>query len=107
MVTRRQTFRLYQGTRKSSVWIASLRYLYNACFIDRLNIGNNWIIWLNLLPAFKKEWVEFAELSSQALQGTVKRVDLVTSHSSKGCAAIRRMDFRLRDGGLRLMAPLP
>ena len=30
----------------------------------------------NCLPAFKKEWVEFAHLHSQALQSTAKRVDL-------------------------------
>jgi len=30
----------------------------------------------NCLPAFKKEWVEFAYMHSQSLQATVKRVDL-------------------------------
>ncbi|WP_374882246.1 hypothetical protein [Microseira sp. BLCC-F43] len=28
------------------------------------------------LPAFKKEWIEFDKMHSQAMQATVKRVDL-------------------------------
>ena len=38
----------------------------------------------NCLPAFKKEWVEFAHLHSQALQSTVKRVDLAYNSFFKG-----------------------
>lgn len=30
----------------------------------------------NSLPAFKAEWPEFVELGSQAVQATLKRVDL-------------------------------
>ena len=36
------------------------------------------------LPAFKKEWVEFAQLHSQALQATVKRVDLAYNSFFQG-----------------------
>lgn len=85
MVTRRQTFRLYPNKAQEKALFGARRlhcYLYNACVSHRqteYKLGNKSVDYYtqqNALPAFKKEWVEFAALNSQALQGTVKRVDL-------------------------------
>jgi putative transposase len=57
-------------------------YLYNACVAHRryeYRANKKPITYFeqqNCLPAFKKEWVEFAYLHSQTMQATVKRVDL-------------------------------
>jgi len=57
-------------------------YLYNACISHRQteykhnHKSISYFDQQNLLPAFKAEWEEFAALNSQALQATVKRVDL-------------------------------
>lgn len=85
MVTRRQTFRLYPNKAQEKALFDARRlhcYLYNACISHRqIEYKHNhksisYFDQQNLLPAFKAEWVEFAALHSQALQTTVKRVDL-------------------------------
>ncbi|MBE9008677.1 transposase [Pseudanabaenaceae cyanobacterium LEGE 13415] len=85
MVTRRQTFRLYPNKAQEKALFDARRlhcYLYNACISHRqteYKLGNKSVDYYtqqNALPAFKKDWVEFAALNSQSLQGTVKRVDL-------------------------------
>jgi putative transposase len=85
MITRRVTFRLYPS-KSQEVKLHYIRRLhkdlYNACVyhrkIEYQKFGRNVTYYdqQNLLPAFKTEWVEYKELGSQALQATVKRVDL-------------------------------
>lgn len=93
MAVRRQTFRLYPNKAEQRALFGSRRlhcYLYNACVSHRqteYRLGNKSVDYFtqqNLLPAFKKEWVEFAELNCMALQGTVKRVDLAYQSFFKG-----------------------
>lgn len=85
MAVRRQTFRLYPSKAQEKALFGSRRlhaYLYNACIsqrqyeykVNRKTIG--YMDQQNALPDFKKDWPEFAELHSQSLQATVKRVDL-------------------------------
>lgn len=45
----------------------------------------------NCLPAFKKEWVEFAYLHSQTLQSTVKRVDLAYNSFLQGLRGLPKL----------------
>ncbi len=65
-------------------------YLYNACIAHRRFEWKknqktvDYFQQQNCLPAFKKDWVEFAYLHSQALQSTVKRVDLAYNSFFKG-----------------------
>jgi putative transposase len=91
--TRRQTFRLYPNKAQEKALFGARRlhcYLYNACISHRqteYRQGHKSVDYLtqqNLLPAFKKEWVEFAALNSQSLQGTLKRVDLAYQSFFKG-----------------------
>lgn len=93
MVTRRQTFRLYPNKAQEKALFAARRlhcYLFNACISHRqfeYKQNRKSITYLeqqNLLPAFKAEWPEFAALHSQALQSTVKRVDLAYQSFFKG-----------------------
>lgn len=93
MVIRRQTFRLYPNKAETRALFGARRlhcYLYNACVSHRqteYRLGNKSVDYMtqqNLLPAFKKEWVEFAELNCMTLQGTVKRVDLAYQSFFKG-----------------------
>ncbi|XFA72580.1 transposase [Thermosynechococcaceae cyanobacterium Okahandja] len=93
MVTRRQTFRLYPNKAQEKALFAARRlhcYLYNACISHRqfeYKRHRKLISYFdqqNLLPAFKAEWEEFAMLHSQALQSTVKRVDLAYQSFFKG-----------------------
>lgn len=85
MAVRRQTFRLYPSKTQEIKLLQARRdhaYLYNACIAHRkyewrANCKSvSYLEQQNCLPAYKKEWVEFAYLHSQALQATVKRVDL-------------------------------
>lgn len=85
MATRRQTFRLYPNKQQETKLLQARRdhaYLYNACIAHRKyewranHKSVSYFEQQNCLPAYKKEWVEFAYLHSQALQATVKRVDL-------------------------------
>jgi len=93
VTTRRQTFRLYPNKAEEKALFEARRlhaYLYNACISHRqyeyqVNQRNvDYMEQQNLLPDFKKAWVEFAKLNSQALQGTVKRVDLAYQSFFKG-----------------------
>ena len=85
MATKRQTFRLYPNKEQENKLFEARRnhaYLYNACVAHRRyewKANKKTVTYFeqqNCLPAFKKEWVEFAYLHSQAMQATVKRVDL-------------------------------
>ena len=85
MGIRRYTFRLYPNKVQQTKLLQARRnhaYLYNACVAHRRYEwkANKKIVTYfeqqNCLPAFKKEWIEFAYLHSQAMQATVKRVDL-------------------------------
>lgn len=57
-------------------------YLYNSAVADRRDsykkrcVSVNYLDQQNRLPAFKETWGEYKELGSQALQNTLKRVDL-------------------------------
>lgn len=93
MAIRRHTFRLYPNKTQERELFAARRlhsYLYNACIAHRrFEWKSNqktvdYFQQQNCLPAFKKEWVEFAYLHSQALQSTVKRVDLAYNSFLKG-----------------------
>jgi putative transposase len=84
-VNRRQTFRLYPTKAQEKVLLGARRlhcYLYNACVAHReyeYKRNRKTVTYFeqqNLLPEFKKVWTEFAQLHSQSLQATVKRVDL-------------------------------
>ena len=85
MATRRQTFRLYLNKEQEQKLFEARRihaYLYNACIANRRyewKANQKTVTYFdqqNCLPEFKKEWVEFAYIHSQAMQATVKRVDL-------------------------------
>ena len=85
MATRRYNFRLYPNKQQEKKLFLARRlhcYLYNACLAHRRyewrknHKSVDYFEQQNCLPEFKKEWIEFAELNSQTLQATVKRVDL-------------------------------
>ncbi len=85
MATRRYTCRLYPNSSQERELFKARRlhcYIYNACIADRRfewKKNKKTVDYLqqqNCLPAFKKEWIEFTYLHSQALQSTVKRIDL-------------------------------
>ena len=93
MAIRRYTFRLYPNKSQERELFAARRlhgYLYNACIAHRRFEWKknqktvDYFQQQNCLPTFKKEWVEFAYLHSQALQSTVKRVDLAYNSFFKG-----------------------
>ena len=93
MALRRYTFRLYPNNCQEQELFAARRlhsYLYNACIAHRRFEWKknqktvDYFQQQNCLPAFKKEWVEFADLHSQALQSTVKRVDLAYNSFFQG-----------------------
>jgi putative transposase len=105
MATRRQTFRLYPSKAQEKALFEARRlhcYLYNACVSHReteYKLHRRTVTYLeqqNLLPEFKQVWVEFAQLNSQALQATVKRVDFAYQRFFQGlsekpkCKSIRR-----------------
>lgn len=85
MKRRRQTFRLYPNKAQEKALFAARRvhcYVYNACIAHRRyewKANKHRVTYFeqqNCLPEFKKFWVEFAYIHSQAMQATVKRVDL-------------------------------
>jgi putative transposase len=93
MAIRRYEFRLYPNKTQKRELFAARRlhcYLFNACLAHRrFEWRSNkktvdYFQQQNCLPAFKKEWIEFAYLHSQALQSTVKRVDLAYNSFFKG-----------------------
>ncbi|MGB5633867.1 MAG: helix-turn-helix domain-containing protein [Waterburya sp.] len=74
MAIRRYTFRLYPNKAQERVLFDARRlhcYLYNACIAHRRFEWKknqkivDYFQQQNCLPAFKKEWVEFAHLHSQ------------------------------------------
>ena len=97
MAIRRYTFRLYPNKTQERELFAARRlhgYLYNACIAHRRFEWKknkktvDYFQQQNCLPAFKKDWVEFAYLHSQALQSTVKRVDLAYNSFLKGLGGL-------------------
>jgi putative transposase len=91
--TRRITYRLYpnkQQEKQLHYWRSLHKYLYNACLYQRtteyrrFERSISYYDQQNLLPEFKKEWPEYKELGSQALQATVKRVDYAFSRFFNG-----------------------
>jgi putative transposase len=84
MATKRITFRIYPTSSQNDklhCWRKLHCLLYNACVNHRkvqyqkFGQNINYYDQQNCLPEFKKEWVEYQELGSHALQATVKRVD--------------------------------
>lgn len=93
MAIRRYTFRLYPNKTQERKLFAARRlhcYLFNACIAHRRfewkknKKSVDYFEQQNCLPAFKKEWSEFAQLHSQTLQSTVKRVDLAYNSFLQG-----------------------
>lgn len=85
MAVRRVTFRLYPNktqTAKLFEWRRMHKDLYNAALSNRIvqykKFGHSvdYFEQQNCLPAFKEVWPEYKELGSQALQATLKRVDI-------------------------------
>jgi putative transposase len=85
MLTRRATFRLYPNeaqTAKLLEWRKMHCALYNAALANRKTqyqkFGHSvdYFEQQNSLPAFKEVWTEYKELGSQALQATLKRLDI-------------------------------
>jgi len=92
-ITRRITFRLYPSktqAQKMSYWRRLHKDLYNAVLSHRKTeyqkFGNkiDYFQQQNCLPEFKKEWPEYKELGSHALQATLKRVDFAYARFFKG-----------------------
>ncbi|MGL5719871.1 MAG: RNA-guided endonuclease InsQ/TnpB family protein [Alphaproteobacteria bacterium] len=93
MLTRRITFRLYPNKSQAAKLFEMRRLhctLYNSAVADRkdsyqkLGKSIGYFDQQNRLPEFKKVWPEFVGLGSQALQATLKRVDLAFSSFFKG-----------------------
>lgn len=93
MITRRCTFRLYPSktqAQKLSYWRRLHSCLYNAALCHRKTeyqrFGKSITYYdqQNSLPEFKKVWPEYKELGSQALQATIKRVDMAYERFFKG-----------------------
>jgi len=85
MITRRTTFRLYPSKPQEKIlfeWRRLHCYLYNSALADRRDSYKResrsvtYLDQQNQLPAFKETWIEYKKLGSQALQATLKRVDL-------------------------------
>ena len=79
------TFRLYptRAQQRTLFYWRSLHcLLYNAAVANRWTqykkFGHsvNYFEQQNCLPQFKKVWTEYQDINSQALQATLKRVDL-------------------------------
>ena len=92
-ITRRITFRIYPSktqAQKMSYWRRLHKDLYNAALYHRKTefqkFGNkiDYLQQQNCLPAFKKEWPEYKELGSHALQATLKRVDFAYARFFNG-----------------------
>jgi putative transposase len=85
IVTRRVTYRLYPSRQQEQKLFYHRRLhclLYNAAIANRRNqyqhFGKSvdYYEQQNCLPQFKKVWTEYQEINSQALQATLKRVEL-------------------------------
>ena len=99
MITRRCTFRLYPSkvqAQKLSYWRRLHKDLYNAALYNRKTqyqrFGKSVTYYhqQNSLPEFKTLWTEYKELGSQALQATLKRVDIAYERFFKGLAKYPR-----------------
>ncbi len=84
MATKRITFRIYPTKAQAAklhYWRKLHKLLYNACLEHRstsykkFGKSVDYFDQQNCLPEFKECWVEYKDLGSHALQGTVKRVD--------------------------------
>jgi putative transposase len=93
MLTRRTTFRLYPTQAQAATlfeWRRMHKDLYNAALYNRKTqyqkFGHtvDYFEQQNSLPAFKEVWPEYKVLGSQALQATLKRVDLAFQRFFKG-----------------------
>jgi putative transposase len=85
MAVRRVTFRLYPSVNQEAKlfdWRRMHKDLYNAAVANRktqyqkFGRSVDYFEQQNSLPAFKEVWSEYKELGSQALQATLKRVDI-------------------------------
>lgn len=85
MAVRRVTFRLYPNEAQAAKlheWRRMHKDLYNAALANRktqyqkFGYSVDYFEQQNSLPAFKEVWPEYKELGSQALQATLKRVDV-------------------------------
>jgi putative transposase len=93
LVTRRATFRLYPKPThtKKLHWARRMhKELYNSAIAnrrtqyERFGHSVSYYEQQNSLPAFKEVWTEYKQLGSQALQATLKRVDLAYQSFFKG-----------------------
>ncbi|HAA30056.1 MAG TPA: transposase [Cyanobacteria bacterium UBA8553] len=93
MVTRRVTFRLYTKPIAAHKlhWARRMhKELYNAAIAnrkvqyERFGHSVSYYEQQNSLPEFKEVWTEYKQLGSQALQATLKRVDLAYQSFLKG-----------------------
>lgn len=93
IVTRRVTYRLYPNRHQEQKLFYHRRLhclLYNAALANRRTqykrFGKSvgYYEQQNCLPAFKKVWTEYQQINSQALQATLKRVDLAYQSFFKG-----------------------
>jgi putative transposase len=108
MITRRCTYRLYPTkaqAQKLSYWRRLHKDLYNAALYNRKTqyqrFGKSITYYdqQNSLPEFKKVWTEYKELGSQALQATLKRVDMAYERFFKGLSGYPRFKSIRRYGG--------
>lgn len=108
MITRRCTFRLYPSNaqvRKLSYWRRLHKDLYNAALYNRKTqyqrFGKSVTYYdqQNSLPEFKTVWTEYKELGSQALQATLKRVDMAYERFFKGLGGYPRFKSIRRYSG--------
>lgn len=85
IVTRRTAFRLYPTPtqeRQLYQWRSMHQQLYNAALAnrktqyERFGHSVDYFEQQNCLPEFKEVWPEYKALGSQALQATLKRVDI-------------------------------
>ena len=93
IVTRRTTFRLYTTpTQEQQLyqWRVMHKDLYNAALAnrktqyERFGHSVDYFEQQNCLPAFKEVWPEYVALGSQALQATLKRVDIAFQRFFQG-----------------------
>ena len=93
IVSRRTTFRLYPTpTQEQQLYRyrSMHQQLYNAALAnrktqyERFGYSVDYFEQQNCLPAFKQVWPEYVELGSQALQATLKRVDIAIMRFFQG-----------------------
>lgn len=95
MALRRATFRLYPN-KEVSLMLSYHRQLhkdlYNSAVSNRITAYKkfgksvSYFEQQNCLPDFKEVWTEYKQINSQALQATLKRVDLAFQRFFKGLA---------------------